>query len=304
MKLSEQVALLTEEITSLKDQIATLEKEISKIKVETSNFVRAKNIKAATGIKITYDRNGLIETSNSLKVDDLPNIPISKVTALQTFLDHNGKKISNLEKQISILETQKKSEPKPVQNKPITINDIPEIPIEKIKNLKEALDLIKASKEQPKVEETKKILESDIPDVFKNRIKVLEEKISSKAEKQELSEINSSIKSLGQQNTDLVKEITSIQENLKKKDKKQPVDISEIPVSKVKGLSKILSDLPDRVEIIQLNQLIDATNSATASSFNVIREQIKGRASQEQFRTLSNEILLLEKKVNDFINQQ
>ena len=76
------------------------------------------------------------------------------------------------------------------------------------------------------------------------------------------------------------------------------------PVSKVKGLSKILSDLPDRVEIIQLNQLIDATNSATASSFNVIREQIKGRASQEQFRTLSNEILLLEKKVNDFINQQ
>lgn len=303
MKLSEQVALLTEEITSLKDQIATLEKEISKIKVETSNFVRAKNIKAATGIKITYDRNGLIETSNSLKVDDLPNIPISKVTALQTFLDHNGKKISNLEKQISILETQKKSEPKSVQNKPITINDIPEIPIEKIKNLKEALDLIKASKEQPKVEEKRKILESDIPDVFKNRIKVLEEKVSSKVEKQELSEINSSIKSLGQQNTDLIKEITSIQENLKKKDKKQPVDISEIPVSKVKGLSKILSDLPDRVEIIQLNQLIDATNSATASSFNVIREQIKGRASQEQFRTLSNEILLLEKKVNDFINQ-
>ena len=46
MKLSEQVALLTEEITSMKNQIAALEKEVSKIKVETSNFVRAKNIKA------------------------------------------------------------------------------------------------------------------------------------------------------------------------------------------------------------------------------------------------------------------
>ena len=149
-----------------------------------------------------------------------------------------------------------------------------------------------------------KILESDIPDVFKNRIKVLEEKVSSKVEKQEVSEINVILKSLNQQNTDIVKEITSIQENLKKKDKKQSIEISEIPVSKVKGLSKILSDIPDRVEIIQLNQLIDATNSATASSFNVVREQIKGRASQEQFRTLSNEILLLEKKVNDFINQQ
>jgi len=304
MKLSEQVALLNEEITSLKDQISALEKEVSKIKVDTSNFVRAKNIKAATGIKITYDRNGLVESSSSLKIDDLPSIPTSKVTALQTFLDTQGRKISNLEKQISILETQRKSEPKPVQNKPITVNDIPELPIEKIKNLKEALDLIKVSKEQPKVEEKRKILESDIPDVFKNKIKVLEEKVSSKVEKEEVSEINVILKSLNQQNTDIVKEITSIKENLNKKDKKQSVEISEIPVSKVKGLSKILSDIPDRVEIIQLNQLIDATNSATASSFNVVREQIKGRASQEQFRTLSNEILLLEKKVDDFINQQ
>ena len=303
MKLSEQVALLNEEITSLKDQIAALEKEISKIKVETSNFVRAKTIKAATGTKITYDKNGLVESSGSLKIDDLPSIPTSKVTALQTFLDNHGRKISNLEKQIAILETQKKSEPKPVQNKSITVNDIPELPIEKIKNLKEALELIKVSKEQPKVEEKRKLLESDIPDVFRNKIKVLEEKISTKVDKQEISEINVAVKSLNQQNTDLVKEITSIQKTLEKKDKSQNDKIPEIPISKVKGLAKALADIPDRVEIIQLNQLIDATNSATASSFNVIREQIKGRASQEQFRTLNNEIMLLEKKIDDLLNQ-
>ena len=103
--------------------------------------------------------------------------------------------------------------------------------------------------------------------------------------------------------TDLVKEITSIQKTLEKKDKSQNDKIPEIPISKVKGLAKALADIPDRVEIIQLNQLIDATNSATASSFNVIREQIKGRASQEQFRTLNNEIMLLEKKIDDLLNQ-
>lgn len=308
MKLSEEVALIKESIEELRKQIKQIEEDVAKIKVDSANTIKSAGaVKPGTAIKVSFNKYGLIETTHELKISDLPDIPPSKILTLNTFNEKVMNRFKTIDKQIAMLETTVKSIPKQQAQQKVSIklDDIPELPITKIKDLKETLELISISKPEVSEQPKTKLLESDIPEVIKNRIKVLEELIASKAEKTEVSEINVLIKSLSQQNNDIVQEIINISDAMESSKKGlKPEDIPELPISKIKNLGKILNAVPSRADIISINQLIDATNSATSSSFKVMREALKGKVSQEAFKTLSTEILVVDEKVNKLIEIQ
>ena len=144
------------QISEINTRIDDISKEITKFKIDKQLVIKAeKPIKAGIATKVSYSSNGLITSSMPLDSNDIPEIPIAKVTGLNQMIDsfatkNDIKKINkqietSFEKSISVKSGTKVCIDKNglvtnVSN--LLIEDIPEIPIAKVTGLQERLTAI------------------------------------------------------------------------------------------------------------------------------------------------------------------
>lgn len=284
-------------IDYIKKEITEIKKDIAKLKISTENSVKGNQIKSGSGTKISYNKYGLVESSSALEPNDIPEIPVSKITSLQEIINSIYDSIKKNEKAIALIDSKKMTTLVEKRSK-LTVQEIPDLPISKIKKLNEKLELLEKPKEEPKKEKIK-ILEEDIPQIFKNRIQNLEETVHTKADKDSVSKVKSTIENIKISTDEISNEISKIKKAEKPEIKITEEMIPKITLEKVNGLDKILSKKADSIDIISINQLLDLTNKNTSQSLKIIKTQMESKVSQEQFAYLKNTMdrieILLEK---------
>lgn len=283
---AEEILALKTTMDLLKKDISSIKKDIAKLKIDSENSVRSSQIKSGTGTKISYNKFGLVESSSSLEAKDIPEIPISKVMNLEEIIENLNDSIKKTEKAIAVIDAKKAVAPKSSKKSPITIQEIPDLPISKIKKLSEKLELLEKPKPEPKKEKIK-ILEEDIPQIIKNRIQNLEETVHTKADKDSVSKVKSSIETIKISTDEISNEISKLK-SIKPETKISSEAMPSITVEKVNGLDKILNRKADSADIISIHQLLDLTNKNTSSAVKMIQAQMENKVSQEQFSYLKN----------------
>ena len=143
------INILEKELKEFKKVIQGLEAKIIAYDIDRQNYVKRENVlKPSSGCKVFYDKNGLVLRAESLSVDDIPTIPMEKVSSLKESLN------DAMTKHLSIKERDKIP---PGEGFKIAYNeygdvvssvdklhpsDIPSLPISKIESLHDQLELI------------------------------------------------------------------------------------------------------------------------------------------------------------------
>lgn len=289
-------------IDYIKKEITEIKKDIAKLKISTENSVKGSQIKSGTGTKISYNKYGLVESSSSLEPNDIPEIPISKITSLQQIIDSIHDSIKRNEKAIALIDSKKTATLKVEKRNKLTVQEIPDLPISKIKKLTEKLELLEKPKEEPKKEKIK-ILEEDIPQIFRNRIQNLEETVHTKADKDSVNKVKSTIETIKISTDEISNEISKIKKNEKAEIKITEEMIPNLALDKINGLDKVLNKKADSIDIVSINQLLDLTNKKTAQTVKLIKTQMESKVSQEQFAYIKNTMERVENLLEKVLEQ-
>lgn len=150
---------IQDRLSKTADEITNLQKELIAIKVDTCSAVKAeRKINPGIGCKVSYNGSGLVINSLPLEVSDIPELPISKITGLQSLISELPRRaeLSNIYSQLDSIYTT--SVPVKSGTKvnvddhgfvtdvaELLPEDIPDIPISKVLGLQSILDQMQAA---------------------------------------------------------------------------------------------------------------------------------------------------------------
>lgn len=149
-------AKINAKLAAIETTMESIKKFMMSIKLDRANYLlNTVNIQPSTGVKITYNKYGQITASESLSEEDIPDISITKIKGLQDRLNE----YASLDEVKNVLDIINKKTSKGniygtgskvsidengrvVGLGSLTAEDIPQIPIEKIKGLNDKLKSI------------------------------------------------------------------------------------------------------------------------------------------------------------------
>ena len=186
-------------VSTLEKSIENINQKLSAFSIDAQLFIKKKNsIKPSISSKVAFDQNGLIVNSEDLVESDIPTLSIDKIKSLRRELN---RKIDKSELNKILIDNINNLTPGEIVNTGIKINydknglivnssnnllenDIPDLSIDKIIDLKSNLDHIKSLLESRNNKENNKnneVIDSNILLDNKNlrkRIKDIESRLS------------------------------------------------------------------------------------------------------------------------------
>lgn len=153
---------ILDNLDEIRSNVKTLERDVSKIKIDLQYCVKSNpSIKPGVACKTSFDANGLVTSGEALSIADLPDISIDNITGLREAIDEVKKPIQpssgsnavspkaaeNIVKVVydSGIKVAWNKNGQIISHGDLNASDIPELPIDKIKGLPEALQEIESS---------------------------------------------------------------------------------------------------------------------------------------------------------------
>ena len=202
------------------DKIYELQVEIEKIKTDFHNLLQSTN-KLVPGVacKILYDANGHVLKGEKLSSDDLPDIPIGKITGLneeiQAIKKHLKERSAKAEDSTPveepIISTGTKinydQHGRVLSSTKLTIKDIPILDINHVKGLSERIEFLESA-----------ISKADI-DALNERLDQLTSTVNSLSEyknyKEMVNRLNATVSTLSESMERVEKQLNVIREQIK-----------------------------------------------------------------------------------------
>lgn len=336
----ENIIVLENKVSSLEQKLDDAIKIINGLKIDNQRKLDS-NIQIPPGIacKVAYDKNGLIIKGDKLLASDIPPLQIDAIDGLRKILDLKAnaadiKKVSSDSSESTgtkrdIIGTGTKinynSDGIIISTSDLSEDDIPNLPISHIINLKEEMDLIKAS--ITPVVEVKEIMPitpgtftkitydsngrvvsgtklsiDDIPIDIINKINIVEGKIPSLASQTSIDSINKILRSKldGNQSTTpgTFTKLTIDSKGLViRGDKLTVKDLPELNISDIVDLAGTLRNKANQSDLIEMNNNI----SSVVSSINRLGD-VSNIRSALQLKADNKELKELNSKVNSLQN--
>ena len=316
MNVADLIAI-KKSIEDFQVQIDELKQKVAKLELENANTLKKNlTIKAGVGTKVNYNKDGLVMNTLDLEPTDIPTLSITKIDGLLDMINELDQKINNLSNQKNIPYTitagtgtkiNYNSSGQVISSTTLQPSDIPELPIEKIKGLKEYLDLKPTEITVREVEKSKKITENDLPKTIFKRLNNLEEIINSKANQSDVDEIKKNINkkvdpiiniSDGEYTKLKINDNKVIEGNILREN-----DIPELSIDKIKGLQRTLSKLATESSVTELRQLITLLSKTYASQMDMIRNEMQLKVNFSDFTILENSVMHNDELVQEVLNQ-
>lgn len=342
----ETIITLQNQINDLEKNLSELKKVVTLLKLHDQSKVES-NSKITPGIasKIAYDEKGLIISGSHLERSDIPTISIDQVEGLRNLISTKAD-ISQVNKSIEAIDTISKSDEVydsgckinfdkngfVVSGAPLTVDDIPTIPIEHVEGLVDKLQSITDSKSSSITSEIVKdtkiksgtytkvtidtdgtvlsgsnLVMNDIPIEIINKINQIESKLPTFAARDIVDNIS---KQLSTKLNFTVSDITpgtytkvkvSKDGIITKGDKLNIRDLPEINIKDITDLDSTLKAKADQLDLIKLTESVSSIISMASefSRMNLLQSQIDAKASKSEFVSLSNNVSDIQEKLND-----
>lgn len=293
------------------------------------------NVKIPPGIacKIAYDSNGLIINGDKLTASDIPMLPIDSIEGLRKALDT---KVSESDiRKLKVEDSQIKRSDKVVGSgikvnfdenglivsvSDLMVDDIPDLPIDHIINLREELDIIKSTispvveiKEPTKIapgtftkityDETGRVLSgsklttSDIPMDLIEKINHLEEQIPSFAARTSVDSLAKSVRDKLDANDRITPGVyTKVSVDSKglitRGDRLSIKDLPAINVDDVINLTTLLRNKADQSDLMTLNDSVSSIINSLNKIGDItsIQNKLERKAEDQDVRDIASRI--------------
>lgn len=316
MNVAELIAVKNQ-IEDFQNQIDELKQKVTKLELATLGSIkRNPDTKAGVGTKISYDKYGLVTGNISLDPEDIPNLSMTKIDGLNEALNQLDQKINNLSNKKNIehliqagtgTKINYNSNGQVVSSTSLKPEDIPELPISKIKGLKEYIELKPTEITVKEIEKRKELTEQDIPKTIIRRLNNVEELVNSKADKDLVNQLDQEIHS---KPDPIVNISDGIYTKIQIKDKKiingnilNDKDIPELETNKIKSLEKALSKLAPESSVIELRSLMSLFSKTTGSQFNILRSEMENKVNYSDFVILENVVMHNDELVKELLDK-
>ena len=316
MNVADLIAI-KKSIEEFQIQIDDLKKKVAKLELENSLALKKNStIKAGVGAKVSYNKDGLVIDALDLDPSDIPTLSITKIDGLLEMINELDQKINNISNQKNIPYVIKagtgtkinyNSNGQIISSTSLKADDIPELPISKIKGLKEQLELKPTEITIKEIEKSKKITENDLPKTIFQRLNNLEELINSKADQSLVNEIKLSINkkvdpiiniSDGEYTKIKIDDNKVIEGNILRE-----ADIPDLSIDKIKGLQRILNKLATESSVTELRQLITLLSKTYSSQMDIMRNEMQMKVNFSDFTILENAVMHNDELVQEVLNQ-
>lgn len=260
-----------DQVIGLRDQ---LKSNNSNKTINTDDILKRSSI-YGTGCKVNYDNHGLIINSTELNVEDIPEIPISKITGLQDILDELKSTPNNVlvDNHQSVV---------PSTGCKITYDDKGHIQSSTVLSL------------------------SDIPNELICKINKVESNLTNLASQESVNIINKRINSKVESNNPIDPGVyTKVYVDSKGLiTKGEMLTISDLPKITINDIEGLTTELHDKISIEQYNNLRDELtiymNSINMSKINsAINDAIKNKISIDKYYYLENNIKNIYQKLDE-----
>lgn len=321
-------------ITSMEESIQDIIKIIKGIKID-NNMKLNSNVPIPPGIscKVAYDSNGIILKGDKLSESDIPVLQIEKVDGLRRILDSkiNKSDINNLGIRQDIIDNtvgeiiatgtkiNYDKNGHVVSSSDITVNDIPELPIDHIADLREELDMIKNIKvisdenneynvnpgvyckisfdSKGRVVSGDKLTLDDIPIELINNMNVIESKIPLLASQRSIDALNKLVVNKLDGNPNIVpgtytKVTVDTKGLIVSGDHLQIKDLPHIGIDDITGLSNALRNKAEQKDLVTLNDTVSSIVTSLNKIGDVIGIQntLKTKANDEELKQISSKV--------------
>ena len=345
---------LQSQIEELSSSLKKVEKHVNALKIDEQYRLNANTaIAPGTACKVSYDKNGLIVNGSQLESNDIPELEINKIKLLKKLLDE---KVSDkdLEKfKVDIMnminpvvatyneiigtgiKVNYNKEGKIVSSSELLVEDIPELPIEKINGLSDIIDEMrcqsvsvasddidnaikvnagtytKVSVDQyGRITYGSKLELNDIPRELVNNINLIQSKLIEFASQVSLDEINKKLINKVDANPAITAG-TYIKVRVDSKglvvsgDKKLDInDLPELNISNITGLEKAIRDKADHKDVMALTDTISSlvNSMGNVGEIKGIKNELESKASDERVDRIETKVESINNKLNTLIN--
>lgn len=149
---------LSKQIESLGLQINQIQKEINKMKIDDNRYIpRERSITPGMFPKIAFDSNGLVLKGGELSASDIPKLPMSHIDGLKSAIDNviSSADVRKITSEIKESIVRRSNTPVATATKvnydangfvvsslPLTADDIPKLPMDKITGLTDIMNIL------------------------------------------------------------------------------------------------------------------------------------------------------------------
>lgn len=266
-----------DQVTNLRETLSSVPSitQVNKM-IDDIDIPRKSDSATATACKVNYDSNGYVVSGSSLTLDDIPNIPMSKIIglddAIQSIVPQNIENESVVTKAKVTSGTFTK----------VTINS------------------------DGSILSGNTLLMSDLPMDLINRLNHIESKLPLFVTRETFDSMSKEASKISNLSIPNAKPGTyakvTINSNgmVTKGDNLSISDLPEISTSDITNLDSALRNKADQSDLIKLNESINSIISMTSeiTDMNTMKSQIETKASKSDLAMLSNKIDTLQKNMD------
>ena len=340
----QEIIDIKKQISVLGNSVQDLGKIISALKIDRQLVLSANSpIAPGAACRVSYDSRGLILKGEELRIEDIPDLPIQKITGLEKIIANEVRSRDTNSQQPVVVRTKIKpgtgtkinydEDGFVVSSADLMESDIPVLSISKIVGLDDKLEFMKSqieniSKEEM-VEKTitpgtfpkitfgpdgrvisgAKLTMDDIPMDLITRMTTLENRIPLLAAQQTVEalarDVNGKVNSNGGIAPGVYTKVSVDEQGLVLSGESLTIrDLPEIQMKDVTGLERTLRGKAEQSDLVELiNTVSSMTTNNGSAEINWIKNQLATKASDEAVREAANRVDTIQRLMDTLVQK-
>lgn len=268
-----------EHIIDLSEQMEAIENRIKNMQTGVTQKSDAKSTVAGTACKVNYDQNGHVLGGAGLNVDDIPELPLTKITGLS-----------------EVLATMKVPSvyPEEAEKKPIiTPNTACKVTYD----------------QYGRVVRSDALTMNDLPRELIAQINSIDGRVAECATTQSVNVLSEMVHKKISANTPIrpgkyTKVIVDSNGLVTMGDTLTEQDLPELNISTIKGLTSALRDKADRKTLLELSNTVNsiATSISKINEVAHLKDQFDGKVDKKEFSELTTLVTRLKDQVSQLVS--
>lgn len=300
---------MEERIAQLESAIAEIQKFIAAFNIDKQLLIHKDKTTSGIGTKVSVNSDGLVINVKDLSPSDIPTLPMSKIDGLPERLDNtvSRSQMESLDDKISKVlthgETTKTGAKVNVDSNglvndvlPLTQEDIPQLNMDKIDGLAEAINMMKSAvatrQEQPT--QVQQVQNIEIPESITNKLAELESSLGDKALKSDITQIYTELESKRDKSQTTPGSYSVVEvndEGIVTGGRNLTLnDIPQLSVSDINGLPDKLATFADREVMANIIGEVHALNDRVINLDEVMKLQTSLEATISKVNQLQQQV--------------
>ena len=331
---------LEQRVANIETNIAKIMKLFAAFNIDKQQFVKGNKIVPGIGIKVAYNADGLILSSGNLETNDIPQLPIDKINGLESIIELKASivdvqemrnNLANMYSHTSTAQTGCKvniDEHGFVNDvSGLNVDDIPQLPIDKINGLIDALNEAKSCvvkntndeyninagtgckityDEHGRVVSKSELSINDIPSEIITRLNNVESIMLHKADQSAVDVITNNMRnkidSKASTNSGIfTKVIVDANGLVTKGESLTKNDLPRLNIDDIESLRQTLANMLSLNDLDEINSNINDVR--TVASTRLTADDIKGKADNDALHSLELRVTHVEELMNNVIEK-